>query len=591
MKDFFKYVLATVVGLILFFVVMGIFGVMSLVGMVASSESTKSVKDNSVFVLNLNKALDERSESNLMSKFTSGGEDALGLDQILSAIEKAKKNDKIKGIYIEAGGFSPDSYASLQAIRRALMDFKKAGKWIVSYGDTYTLPEYYLASTADKILINPQGMIDIHGMAAQPMFLKDLMAKVGVKMQLSKVGTYKSAPEMFTADKMSDANREQVSVYVNGIWDNVVNDICLSRKISKEQLNLYADSLTTFKTTAEYLKMKLADKVVYADEVKNEVKTLLKLDKDDDINQLNLADMGNVKKDKSEGEEIAVYYAFGNIVDEDSTDPMSPGEHLIVGKKVVKDLLELADDDDVKAVVLRVNSGGGSAYASEQIWHAMKQLKAKKPVVVSMGGMAASGGYYISSIANYIVAEPTTLTGSIGIFGMFPDASELLTQKLGVKFDEVKTNANATFGTRARPFNANEMAMLNTYIDRGYKLFRSRVAEGRKMPDEAVEKIAQGRVWLGQDALRIKLVDELGGLDLAVAKAAQLAKLDKFHTEPYPAPGDWMDQLLDADKGENYLNTKLKATLGEFYEPFMMLKRMNYHSAIQARIPFVIRVE
>ena len=591
MKDFFKYVLATVVGLILFFVVISIIGAMSLVGMIASGESTKNVKDNTVFVLNLNSTMNERAENDLMSQFTGQMSKSVGLDDILNAINKAKDNDKIKGIYMEAGGFAPDSYASLQAIRRALLDFKKAGKWIVTYGDTYTTSEYYLASTADKILINPQGMIDWHGMAAQPYFLKDLLAKVGVKMQLAKVGTYKSAPEQFTSDHMSEPNREQITAYVNGIWNNVLDDVSVSRKISKDQLNQYADSMIMFSTTDDYLKMKLVDKVMYADEVKNEVKALLKLDKDDDINQVNLAGMANVKKAKKEGEEIAVYYAYGNIVDSDSPSLTNQGEHLIVGKDVARDLLKLADDEDVKAVVLRVNSGGGSAYASEQIWHAMKQLKAKKPVVVSMGGMAASGGYYISCIANHIVAEPTTITGSIGIFGMFPDMSELLTQKLGVKFDEVKTNANSTFGSQARPFNASEMAMLNTYIDRGYKLFRSRVAEGRKLPVEAVEKIAQGRVWLGQDALRIKLVDELGGLDLAVEKAAKLAKLDKYHTYAYPAKADWMEQLTKSATGDNYLNSQLKATLGEFYMPFMMLKRLNYHSAIQARIPYVIRVE
>jgi protease-4 len=302
MKDFFKYVLATVVGLILFFLVLAIFGTMSLVGMVASGESTKSVKDNSVFVLKLNSTMDERADGDLMSKFTGAGSETVGLDEILSAIEKAKNNDKIKGIYLEAGGFSPDSYASLQAIRRALTEFKKTGKWIVSYGDTYTTAEYYLASVGDKIFVNPQGMIDIHGMASQPMFLKDLLAKVGVKMQLSKVGTYKSAPEMFTADRMSDANREQVSVYVNGIWDNIVSDITLSRKISKDVFNQYADSMTIFKPAEEYLKMKLADKLIYASEVKNEVKTLLKLDKDDDINQLSLADMANVKRDRHNGD-------------------------------------------------------------------------------------------------------------------------------------------------------------------------------------------------------------------------------------------------------------------------------------------------
>ncbi|MBO4825763.1 MAG: signal peptide peptidase SppA [Prevotella sp.] len=591
MKDFFKYVLATVVGLILFFLVFMALGAMSLVGMIASGESTKNVKDNTVFVLKLDGTMDERAESNILSKFSGQASEAIGLDDMLSAIEKAKDNDKIKGIYIEAGSFSPDSYASLQAIRKALLDFKKAGKWIVAYGDTYTTATYYLASTADKILINPQGTIDWHGMAAQPYFLKDLLGKFGVKMQLTKVGTYKSAPETYTSDHMSDANREQVTAYVNGIWDNIVSDVSASRKVSKEQLNLYADSMLTFCDAKEYITKKMADKLVYADEVKDEVKALLKLEKDDDINQVNLFDMGNVKKKKNEGEEIAVYYAYGNIVDSNSSSPLEAGSHLIVGKDVAKDLLKLADDDDVKAVVLRVNSGGGSAYASEQIWHAMKQLKAKKPVVVSMGGMAASGGYYISAPASYIVAEPTTITGSIGIFGLIPDMSELLTQKLGVKFDEVKTNANAGFGTMARPLNANEMAMLNTYIERGYKLFRSRVADGRKMSTEDVEKIAQGRVWLGQDALKIKLVDELGGLETALEKAAKLAKLEKYHTYSYPEKADWMSQLMNETTGDNYLNSKLKATLGELYMPFMMLKHMNHHNAVQARIPYVIQVE
>jgi len=592
MGDFFKYVGATVVGLILFFVIAGIFGAMSLVGMIASSEATKSVKDNSVFVLNLSGAMSERSESSIRDQLMGQATGVIGLEDVLKAIEKAKDNDRIKGIYIEAGLFTPDSYAGLQEIRNALLDFKKSGKWIVSYADTYTQATYYLASVSDKIFLNPQGQVNWQGLASQPYFLKDLMAKFGVKMQLAKVGAYKSAPEMFTADKMSDPNREQVTAYVQGLWENILKGVSESRKISVETLNQYADNMITFTDPKNYVAYKFVDKLIYSDEVKGEVKKMLKIGDDETINQLSLADMGNVKKKKNEGEQIAVYYAYGDIVDSRGGGLMNTGGHSIVSDEVCKDLEGLMKDDDVKAVVIRVNSGGGSAYASEQIWRSVKLLKAKKPVVISMGGMAASGGYYISCIADYIFAEPTTLTGSIGIFGMFPDVSNLLTQKLGVKFDEVKTNKNAGFGTMSRPFNEEEMSYLNAYIDRGYNLFRSRVAEGRKMSVEEVEKIAQGHVWLGQDALKIKLVDQLGDLDEAIAKAAQLAKLKEYHPAYYPGKADWMTQLMESTTGKgSYLDEQLRLTLGELYEPMMLLKNINQHNAIQARIPFEMNIK
>ena len=592
MKDFFKYVAATVVGLILFFVVIGIFGAMSIVGMIASSEATKNVKDNSVFVLNLSGAMSERSESSIRDQVMGQTAGAIGLEDVLKAIEKAKDNEKIKGIYIESGMFAPDTYAGLQEIRNALLDFKKSGKWIVSYGDNYTQATYYLASVADKIFLNPHGQVSWQGMASQPYFLKDLMAKFGVKMQLAKVGAYKSAPEMFTADKMSDPNREQVTAYVQGIWNNILKAVSESRKISVEALNQYADNVITFTDPKNYVAYKFVDKLIYADEVKGEVKKMLKIDDDKSINQLSLADMANVKKKNSDGEQIAVYYAYGDIVDNESGGLFNTGGHLIQSGVVCKDLEGLMNDEDVKAVVIRVNSGGGSAYASEQIWRSVKLLKAKKPVVISMGGMAASGGYYISCIADYIFAEPTTLTGSIGIFGMFPDVSNLLTQKLGVKFDEVKTNKNAGFGSLARPFNEEEMSYLNAYIDRGYDLFRSRVAEGRKMSVEDVEKIAQGHVWLGQDALKIKLVDQLGDLDEAIVKAAELAKLKEYYPAYYPGKADWITQLMNETKSKgSYLDEHMRMLLGELYEPFMLLKNIDKHNAIQARVPFSLNIK
>lgn len=590
MKEFIKNVGATVVGIFVFTILVGAIGMMSLVGMVASGSSAKDVADNTVFVINLEGQLQERSVDNPFSQYLDGAASTIGLDDLLDGIKKAKENDKIKGIYIEAGAFAPDSYASLQAVRKALVDFKKSGKWIVAYGDIYTQATYYVASVADKVYLNPSGQIDWHGLASQTMFLKDALAKFGVQMQVVKVGAYKSATEMFTGDKMSDANREQVAAFLGGIWQNVCQDVAKSRKVSVGQLNQYADNFITFAEPKSYVSMKLVDGLLYHDQLKDEVKKLMKLDKDYDISTIGLAGIMNVPGGKEEGDEIAVYYAYGDIVD-GASGAFSQSESVIDGTKVSKDLENLADDDDVKAVVIRINSGGGSAYASEQMWRAIQLVKAKKPVVVSMGGMAASGGYYMSCSANWIVAEPTTLTGSIGIFGMFPDMSGLITQKLGVKFDEVKTNKNSAFGTMARPFSEEEMAYLSSYISRGYSLFRQRVADGRHMSVDAVEKVAQGHVWVGQDALKIKLVDQLGGLDDAVAKAAKLAKLDEYYTASYPGKADWLDQFMSAVSSGSYIDNQMRAAMGEYYSTFMLLKDINKQSAIQARIPYMVNIK
>ena len=589
MKDFIKYVFATVTGIVVFSLIMGILFVISLVGLAASSASTVPVEKNSVFTLMLSGQVDERAEEDIMGQLSGQISENLGLDDIISAIKKAKENEDIKGIYIETGLFAIDTPASAHAIREALLDFKKSGKWIVAYGDSYTQTAYYICSAADKIYLNPQGMVDWHGLAANPYFVKDLLAKFGVKYQLCKVGKYKSAPEMMTADQMSEPNREQVTAYMTGIWKVMLKDVADSRKISVDSLNAYADNFIALANQPDLVKMKLVDKLMYTDEVKGEIKKMLKIDADDDINQLSLSDMKNVKGKKEKGDKIAVYYAYGEIVDSE-TGSLADQEHNIVANTVCKDLEKLANDDDIKAVVLRVNSPGGSAYASEQIWHAVMNVKAKKPIVVSMGGYAASGGYYISCAANYIYSEPTTITGSIGIFGMFPDFSGLLTEKLGVKFDEVKTNKHAAFGTIARPFNEEELALLDQYIGRGYELFRKRVADGRKLSVDAVEEIAQGRVWLGNDALGIKLVDAIGSLDDAVKKAAQLAKMDEFKTESYPEPADWFTQIMDKTNSDSYLDEQMRANFGEFYEPFRYLKSINSQSAIQARLPFFITI-
>jgi len=591
MKDFFKYTAATVVGIIVFTIVCVALSVMSIVGMVASASATQAVEKNSVLVLKLNGSIDEQGTDNTIGKLTGNYIPSTGLNDILSAIKKAKDEENIKGIYIDAGVLSTD-YATLQEIRSALEDFRKSGKKIIAYADTYSQGSYYLASVADKIYLNPIGMVDWHGIGAQPVFYKDMLAKFGVKFQVVKVGTFKSATETYTEEHMSDANRLQTKMFLDGTWKQVCNAVSKSRGISVDSLNRYADELLMFQSAESLVKRKVVDGLAYASDMKDIAKTQFGIGKDDDLNRLFVSDMTNVKEKQTSGEEIAIYYAYGDIVQSEKVSLLGGGSHCIVSSTVCSDLKNLMDDDDVKAVVIRVNSGGGDAFASEQIWHQVMELKKKKPVVVSMGGYAASGAYYMSAPASWIVAQPTTLTGSIGIFAVFPDMSGLVTQKLGVKFDEVKTNRNSTFGNlMARPFNEEETAVMQQYVNRGYQLFRKRVADGRRLPVESVEKIAQGRVWLGADAIGLKLVDQLGGLNDAVAKAAKLAKLGEYYTMDYPAPSSWIDQLLAGASDAGSVDARLRLTLGDLYEPVSLMRNLNKHEALQARIPFAINMK
>lgn len=586
MKDFFKNVLATAVGVLLVGFITGFFMVVSLVGMALSQSETAPVADNSVLVLRLTGSLSERANDDVLASLFGDRIPKLGLATMTEAIRQAKESDKVKGIYIEAGAFAPDSYASLAAIRRELEEFRKAGKWIIAYGDSYTQGAYYLASVADKVYLNPQGQVDWHGLGSEPVFVKDLLAKLNVRMQVAKVGTYKSATEMFTGEKMSDADRQQTTAYLTGIWQNVVSAVGKSRSLTAQQLNAYADSLVSLAAPQDYVRMRMVDGLLYTDQVRQAVKKKLGLSPDDEIPQVSMSDLLAAGPEDKKGDEIAIYYAVGDIVD--GVVAMPSRESVIDAQKVCADLQDLAKDKDVKAVVLRVNSPGGSAYASEQIWHQVMELKKVKPVVVSMGSYAASGGYYISCPANWIVAEPNTLTGSIGIFGMFPDVSGLLREKLGLKFDEVKTNKYALFGTRSRPFTADELSHLESYIDRGYKLFRQRVADGRRLKVDQVEQVAQGHVWLGQDALKIGLVDQLGGVEVALRKAAQLAKLTQWHSSAYPVLPDYLSQLLDlpgAARG-NYLDEQMRQSLGAYYEPFALIRDLQAQNPVQARLPF-----
>jgi protease-4 len=598
MKQFFKMTLATICGIVIFMVIMGFFMVISLLGMVASDSASTKVKENSVFVIKLDGVIDERAEggSPLDALLDMGDMSVMGLDDLVSSIRKAKDNDDIKGIYLEGGVASFDSPATAQQLRDALKDFKKSGKWIVAYADQYLQGSYYVATVADKIYLNGEGMINFSGLGGKSEYMKGLYDKLGIKYQAAKVGKYKSYVERNTLTGMSEYDREQRTAYLNGIWNYWLKEMAEGRKVKPEDLNQLAnDSIIMFADIKDYVKSKLIDKVMFPEEIKAEIKSRLKLGKDDEIPQLTLSDMLKVKTEKdNDGEKIAIYYAYGSIVDNEALNYMSGGGHNIVGKTTAEDLRKLADDDDVKAVVFRVNSGGGSAVASEQIRHAIKLLKAKKPVVVSMGGAAASGGYWISSPANYIIAEPTTITGSIGIFGLVPNFSGLLTDKLGITFDGVKTNkfSDAEMNLVLAKDNAEEMKYLQGHVDRGYISFLNVVSEGRGMKPAEVDSIAQGRVWLASDAVKIKLVDKLGSLDDAVKKAAELAKVSDYYTETYPGETDWMDAFLSKEEKGSYLDGELRILLGELYEPLMELRKtIKDGSRIQARMLDDIRVK
>ena len=594
MKDFFKNVAATIVGLFAFGLIMTILGFICIIGMVASSNSKPALKDNAVMVMKLQGQIEDRTEDNWLGELTGEQFNNIGMNRILSSIRKAKNEDKVKGIYLETGILETD-YATLQEIRNALADFKKSGKWIIAYGDALSQGGYYLASVANKVYVNPKGNVDWHGIASQPQYIKDVAAKFGVHFTVVKVGKYKSYTETYTEDKMSDANREQVSRYISGLWLQMLGDVSKSRNISKDSLNRYADGLMVFDDTKLLKSRKMVDGFCYYDEIRDVVKKQLGLKADDTINQVDYNDVDMTIDDSNlMGEEIAVYYCQGSIVRME-TPSIYDSEQQIVSTKVIKDLQELADNSQVKAVVLRINSGGGDAYASEQIWRAVKELNKKKPVVVSMGGMAASGAYYMSMGAQYIMAQPTTLTGSIGIFGALPDFSDLMTKKLGFKYDEVKTNRNSAYASAgmSRPWSAEEIATMQNYVNRGYSLFRKRVAEGRKMSTEQVEKIAQGRVWLGTDAKNIKLIDGFGGLNDAIDKAAELAHLSSYQAVEYPAMAGWMEQLLDMTGGNKgtYLDEQLRLALGDLYQPFIMIRNMKEKEPIQAALPYVLNIQ
>ena len=588
MKDFLKFTLATVTGIVISSVVLFFISILVVFSMVSSSESETQVRKNSIMMLDLNGTLAERSQENPLDLIMKDDYKTYGLDDILSSIKKAKENEDIKGIYIQATSLGA-GFASLEEIRNALKDFKESGKFVVAYGDAYTQGLYYLSSVADKVLLNPQGMLEWRGLAATPMFFKDLLEKVGVEMQVFKVGTYKSAVEPFISTEMSAANREQINVYLSSIWGQITSAVAESRNLSVEALNKEADRMLMFYPAEESVKNGLVDTLIYKNDVRDYLKNLAGIDKDDNMPILGIQDMINVKKnvprDKS-GNVIAVYYAYGEI---DGGSSASTDEG-INSEKVIKDLRKLKDNENVKAVVLRVNSPGGSAYGSEQIWYAVNQLKKEKPVIVSMGDYAASGGYYISCNADTIVAEPTTLTGSIGIFGMMPNAKGL-TEKLGVSFDVVKTNPYADFGNLTRPMNDGEKGLMQMYVNNGYELFLTRCSDGRGISMEELDKIAQGRVWTGSTAKELGLVDELGGLDKALEIAIAKAGVDAYTVMSYPKKEGFLESLMNTNPGNYIKGRMLNGTMSDMYRQFSIIENFDKIDRIQARVPFELNIQ
>ena len=585
MKQFFKMMFASALGAILAAGLLITLSIFLLIGISASmSQPTAfSPSSNSVLKIELNGALSDQKTDNPYAMLLGEEDTELSLTDILKAIKEAKNSDNIKGIYIEAGNFSAGS-SSIDAIRRAITDFKESGKFVVAYGDQYTQGSYYLASVADKVYINPQGALLLTGMSSQTMFYKGLLNKLGVEMLILKVGTYKGAVEPFMLDKLSDANREQISSYMNGIWDNITADIAKSRKITVEDVNHYADQGFAIALPEKALECGLVDELKYKPEAEEYVKELAG-QTDKKLKTVGVDKVRNIKsKEGKSKNKIAVLYAEGEIT-EAVTSPYSMDKSIT--EKVAKELIKLKEDESIKAVVLRVNSPGGSAFTSEQIWKQVLELKKVKPIVVSMGDVAASGGYYISCAANKIVAEPNTLTGSIGIFGMFPNMTGLF-NKVALTTDVVKTNTYADLGDVSRPMREDEKALIQSRIESGYDTFITRCADGRGMTKAAIDSIGQGRVWTGEQAIEKGLVDELGGIEKAIAVAAKLADLKDYKLVEVSGSKDFLKDLFEKQLDEVKLNV-VKQLMGEDFEYFKTLNLIKSAPAIQTRLPYDVQ--
>jgi len=587
MKSFFKYVLATITGIVISFVILFIvfMGIIGAIISSASSDQEVAVKTNSVLFLSFDYDINERNDNNPFGSLNFPGYStkSIGLDDILARIRYAATDANIKGIYMDAGSIGT-GFASLKAVRDELLAFKKTGKFVVAYNAGYNQKAYYVASIADKVYVNPQGTIDFRGLSSSTMFYKDLLDKVGVEMQIVKVGTFKSAVEPYFLNKMSDPNRLQVTSYLGSIYDTFINEIATSRNIPADSLRGIANDYLV-RNADDAVRYKLADAKIYKDELLSDLRKRLKIGEKDEISFVSLFDYNKKVKDDASGSEIAVLYAVGEIVDGEGT---RPGE--IGGDKFSRELRKLREDDAVKAVVLRVNSPGGSALASDIIWREVILTKKVKPVIVSMGDVAASGGYYIAAAADSIFAEPTTITGSIGVFGVIPNFQNLMNNKIGVHYDGVKTGKFADLMTTFdRPLTAEERDIIQREVDKVYTTFTKVVSEGRKMSLANVDSIGQGRVWTGVQGLSNKLVDRLGNLDVAIQAAAKKANLSKYKVSQYPAKEDPFTSILNNSK-EKVQAWVAKEQMGEYYRYFDVMRKATAQSGVQARLPYTVEI-
>lgn len=587
MKNFFGAFFGSCLGILLTGIVITVITIVSIKNMVddGNDKTYKSV-ENSVLKLSLNDQIKERTVENPFSKINLGPlmpEGSLGLNTILLNIKKAKEDKDINGIYLEISN-PIAGFATLEEIRNALIDFRSSGKFIYAYSETYSQKAYYIASTASKLYLNPQGTLEVKGLSSQIMFFKNMLDKLGVEVQVFRHGKFKSAIEPFMLDKMSEANRSQVETYLGSLWNHMLAGISKSRGITASEINNMADNLL-IRNPSDALKYKLVDALKYEDEAMDDIKKAISIDQKEKIHFVSLekyADSPN--KAKLSSNKIAIVYAVGEIVSGKGSDDQVGSE------TVAKALRDARLDTSIKAIVFRVNSPGGSALASDVMWREVLLAKAAKPVVVSMGDVAASGGYYISCAANRIFAQPNTITGSIGVFGLIPNAQKALSEKLGITIDTVNTNKHSDVGTILRAASTDEYNYIQKSVEDIYDVFITKVAEGRNISKNNVDSIGQGRVWSGTDALKIKLVDEIGGINDAITYAAKLAKLSSYKLIDLPKQKDPLEELFNTGADEIETRT-MKANLGEQYIFIKQLKTVLLKKGIQARVPYEMIIE
>lgn len=594
MKDFWKMFLAALLAIIVGSIVTGLLSFLFFIFTMAQIASFSSLQGESEYVVPNHSVLrldftevKEVTYRNPWDSYLndSGNGQAESLTQLLNAIDNAKKNPKIDGIYLTASA-PVAGMASLSEIRQRLLDFRKSGKFVVAYADNYAQAGYYLASAADELYLNPQGAVDLHGIASTTLFYKQTLAKLGVEMNVFKVGTYKGAVEPYTNTQLSDANREQMNSFTQALWSEILKDISVSRNIEATALNAMVDEAPLFYTAKEYMQNKLVDTVLYSREMKGVLNSYLDQDEDESISFVSVGEMNRaraISRNRGIDGLVKVIYAEGNIIDGD--DGVSGYGN--INRTLASELIRVAEDDDIDAVVMRVNSPGGSAFVSDVIWDAVEYVKSLKPIVISMGDYAASGGYYISCAANYIYAEPGTITGSIGIFGMFPSFAGTA-EKIALTYDGVKTNQYADLGNALRPLTDGEKALFQKMVEQGYDTFITRVANGRNLSKAMVDSIGQGRVWTGEQALERKLVDAMGGLDDAIVKAAALAKMTNYKVVYNDrAELSWKKML------RSFGISTTRATLNEFFtndeiEAVRRARLLRSMTGAQAIIPYMV---